>query len=173
MIFKELSVLLFTYNGLGFFRMTIREATINFVINIWLNVKCWTLNSSTVTGLQCTISKLMQLSKFRVHHSRLTSSHSQRSNFKYGRHPEEYVVLKIQVEFPHSLLRCGWLWVGDNLFLRFFYFCHNMIWRTQTKSSKNLCRFKTWIGFVWQILIKLATSSIRVFLQLRLWCLLW
>ena len=33
----------------------------------------------------------------------------------------EYIALKIQVNFSHSLLKCGWLWVGDNLCLLWNY----------------------------------------------------
>ena len=36
--------------------------------------------------------------------------------------------------------------------------------------KKNPCRFKTWMGFVGQILIKLGTSSIWGFLLLPVWC---
>ena len=32
-----------------------------------------------------------------------------------------WVVLKVQVKFPHSLLRCDWLWVGDRLCLLWDY----------------------------------------------------
>ena len=51
-----------------------------------------------------------------------------------------------------------------------FYLPKNIIWRTQTKYSKSSCRLITWMGFVWQILIKLETYLIRGFLQLPLWC---
>ena len=39
---------------------------------------------------------------------------------QYGRPPVEYMVLRVQVKFVHSLLRCGWLWVGHNLCLLMF-----------------------------------------------------
>ena len=51
-----------------------------------------------------------------------------------------------------------------------FYYVKNIIWRTQTKSSKRPCRFKTWMGFVRQILVKLETSFSWGFLRLPLWC---
>ena len=105
--------------------------------------------------------------------------------------------------FPHSLLKCGWLWAGDNLYLlwdyqfgfilrilpafavepqyQYCFFClfffifffiniKNIIWRTQTKSSKIPCMCTTWMGFVGQLMNKLETSFIRCFLQLPLWC---
>ena len=34
---------------------------------------------------------------------------------QYGRASVEYIVLRIQMKFAHSLLRWGWPWVGDNL----------------------------------------------------------
>ena len=37
----------------------------------------------------------------------------------------------------------------------------NIIWRTTATFSKNPCRFKTWMGFLWQISIKLEMSSIH------------
>ena len=46
----------------------------------------------------------------------------------------------------------------------FFIFVKSIIWITQTKSSKILCWFKIWMGFVRPILIKLWTSSIWGFL---------
>ena len=49
-----------------------------------------------------------------------------------------------------------------------FWCVKNIIWKTQPKSSKNSCRFKIWMGFVRQILIKMETFSIRGFLQLPL-----
>ena len=39
------------------------------------------------------------------------------------RSPVEYVALKVQLCFPQSLLGCGRLWVGDNLFLLWDYLC--------------------------------------------------
>ena len=73
----------------------------------------------------------------------------------------EYVLLKVQVEFAHNLLRCGWLWVwGQTLFtlgllifalslvdflpllwnpstnINIFIFVKCIIWRAHTKSSK-------------------------------------
>ena len=35
----------------------------------------------------------------------------------------EYIVLRVQVRFAHSLLRCGWLWVGVNLCILWDYSC--------------------------------------------------
>ena len=46
------------------------------------------------------------------------------------------------------------------------FFVQTIISRAHTKSSKNSCRFKTLMGFVAQILIKLGTSSIWGFLWL-------
>ena len=104
----------------------------------------------------------------------------------------EYIVLRVQVNFDHSLLRCGWLWVGDNLCLLwdylsmsalsleyllylpwgpstntdFFVQVKNVIWRTQTKSSNNSTLYKTLLGFVGQILIQMEIFFIWGFLQL-------
>ena len=47
-----------------------------------------------------------------------------------------------------------------------FIYAKNIIWRTQTNSSKIPCRFKTWMGFVGQILNKSKTPLIRGSLQL-------
>ena len=33
------------------------------------------------------------------------------------------MVLRVQVKFSHSLLKCGWLWVGHNLCLLWGYLC--------------------------------------------------
>ena len=43
----------------------------------------------------------------------------------------EYVVSRVQVNFHHSLLKCGWLWVANNL----LYTCYI------TFSSENYCSF--------------------------------
>ena len=42
---------------------------------------------------------------------------------QYRRPPVEYMVLRVKVKFAHSLLRCGWLWVGHNLCLLWDYLC--------------------------------------------------
>ena len=42
---------------------------------------------------------------------------------QYGRPPVGYMVLRVQVKFAHSLLKCGWLWVGHNLCLLWDYLC--------------------------------------------------
>ena len=97
----------------------------------------------------------------------------------------------VEVNFDHSLFRCCWLWVGDNLCLLWDHLCLlypqntsclccwaqvptliflfmskiSFEWHKQT-IKKIPCRFKTWMGFVEQILIKLKTSFIWGFLQL-------
>ena len=83
-------------------------------------------------------------------------------------------------EFVHSLFRRGWLWVGDNHYLLWDYLCFalwleyflSLPWGPSTSVDflfmskisfegqkqtlkKNSCRFKTWMGFVGQILMKL------------------
>ena len=55
---------------------------------------------------------------------------------------------------------------GPSTKIDFFICVKNIAWKTQTNSSKIPCRFKTWMGFVGQILIKLKASFIRGFLQL-------
>ena len=40
-----------------------------------------------------------------------------------GHIQNRYIVLRVQEKFAHSLLRCGWLWVGDNLCLLSNYLC--------------------------------------------------
>ena len=50
--------------------------------------------------------------------------------------------------------------VGPSIKIEFFY-AKNIIWMTQTKSFKNPCRFKNWMGFVGQILNKLEMLFIR------------
>ena len=42
---------------------------------------------------------------------------------QYGRPPVEYMVLWVQVRIAHSLLRCGWPWVGHSLCLLWDYPC--------------------------------------------------
>ena len=37
--------------------------------------------------------------------------------------PVEYMVLRVQVKFAHSLLKCSGLWVGHNLCLLWDYLC--------------------------------------------------
>ena len=49
-----------------------------------------------------------------------------------------------------------------------FIYAKNIVWRTQTNSSKIPCRFKTWMGFVAQILNKSKTPFIRGFFHLSL-----
>ena len=49
-----------------------------------------------------------------------------------------------------------------------------MFWRTESKSTKKSCRFKTWMEFVRQILMKLKTSSnegllLKVFSHSLMW----
>ena len=47
----------------------------------------------------------------------------------------------------------------------FFLFLSKVSFEGHTQNlQKNPCGFKTWMGFVWQIVIKLGTSSIWVFL---------
>ena len=56
---------------------------------------------------------------------------------------------------------------------RFFLFTSKISFEAHTckqNFEKNPRRFKTWMGFAGQILIKLETSVIRGFLQLPLWC---
>ena len=103
----------------------------------------------------------------------------------------EYIVLRVQVKFDHSLFRWGWLWVGDNICLlwdylcllcprilpvfdvrpkyqhRFFLFMSKISFEGHKQILQKIsCGFKTWMEFVRQIMIKLKTSSIRGFLQL-------
>ena len=43
--------------------------------------------------------------------------------------PVEYMVFRVQVKFVHSLLMCGWLWVGHNLcLLGITYVCFIPSW---------------------------------------------
>ena len=42
---------------------------------------------------------------------------------QYGRPPLEYIVPKVQVQFPHCLLRGGWLWVRHDVSLLWDYMC--------------------------------------------------
>ena len=53
--------------------------------------------------------------------------------------------------------------------IKLFYFCQKYRLKDTRKIFKNSCRFKTWMGFVGQILIKLGTSSIWGFLLLSVW----
>ena len=53
----------------------------------------------------------------------------------------------------------------------FFYSCQKYHLKDKRKIFKNIpCWYKTWMGVVTQILIKLETSSIWGFPQLSLWC---
>ena len=107
---------------------------------------------------------------------------------QYGRPPMEYMVLRVQVKFAHSLLRCGWLWMGlFTLGLRMFASSlvdflsrfavepqyRHQIFLVLSKVSfeghiQNLQKISCWLkilmGFVGPILIKLWTSSIWGFL---------
>ena len=56
--------------------------------------------------------------------------------------------------------------LGPSTNINFFIYVKNIIWRQKQILQKNPCRFKTWMGFLGQIFIKLKTSSIRGFLQL-------
>ena len=94
--------------------------------------------------------------------------------------PVKYAVRKVQVHFPHSLLRCCWLWGGgggggtiSDLCLLWDFLCllyfKNSIWRTWKKILlKNPWRFKSWMRVVGQMLINLEMSFIRGFLQFLL-----
>ena len=98
--------------------------------------------------------------------------------------PVEYIVFKIQVNLDHSLLRCDWLWVGHNLCLlldhlicciprivpvfaivlnykhRFvLIYVKNIIWRNLKSIGWS---FKTWMGFVPQIGIRLENYFISL-----------
>ena len=42
---------------------------------------------------------------------------------QYDRVPSGYGIVGVQVYFPHSLFRCGWLWMGDNLCLLLDILC--------------------------------------------------
>ena len=105
------------------------------------------------------------------------------------------MVLRVQLKFAHGLLRCGWLWVGQNLCLLWDYLCFALsildflssllspstdikIFLFLSKVSfewhiQNLqiisCWFKIWMRFVGPILIKLGTSSIWGFLYMPVW----
>ena len=96
--------------------------------------------------------------------------------------------------FPHSLLRCSWLWMGNNLYFgitysgfiprtlpvfavgpqhlhRYFYLCQKYHLNDTNIIFKQIqYRFKIWMGSVGQIFIELETSFIRGFRQLSLWC---
>ena len=107
---------------------------------------------------------------------------------RYGNLPVEYMVLRVQVKFAHSLLRCGWLWVGHNLFLLWDYSCfipsrlpvfavepqcrhQDFLFLSKVSFEghiqylrKKSCWFKIWMVFVGPILIKLRMSFIWNFL---------
>ena len=111
---------------------------------------------------------------------------------QYGRPPVEYSVLRVQVKFEHSLLRCGIgcecgttsvyfgityvsfilsrlpvFTVEPQYQLRDFSFLSKVSFEGHTQNLQNSsCWIKIWMGFVGQILIKLRTSSIWDFLLL-------
>ena len=62
---------------------------------------------------------------------------------------------------------------GPSTNVDFVYLCQKYHLNDTNKLFKNHCRFKTWMGLVGQILIKLKTSFIRGFLQLSFDVLLW
>ena len=100
-----------------------------------------------------------------------------------------------QLNCPHNLPSCGWLWLtshmgqplfemgltcvcvvpgdshfrkgGPNTNIKFFHYClkHYM------NDTINIIpyRYKTWMGFVWQISMKLESSSNRVFSSATPW----
>ena len=61
------------------------------------------------------------------------------------------------------------LW-GPQLQHRVFIYVKNIIWIQKQNHRKIPWRFKSWMGFVRQILINLETSAVLGFLQLSLWC---
>ena len=99
---------------------------------------------------------------------------------QYGRPPVKYMVLRVQVKFAHSLLRCGWPWVGHNLCLLWDYFCFihsrlpffgvepqhrhqdflslsKVLFEGHIHNLRNIsCWFKIRMGFVGPILINLG-----------------
>ena len=104
------------------------------------------------------------------------------------------MVLRVQVKFAHSLLKCGWLWVGHNLCLLWDYLCllypsrlpvfavepqyllQDFLFLSKVSFEGHIqnlqkisCWFKIWMEFVGPKLIKLWTSSISGFLRLPLW----
>ena len=107
----------------------------------------------------------------------------------HNTYPLAYMVLRVQVKFAHSLLKCGWLWVGHNLcllwdnlcllipsrlpvfavepqyLLQYFLFLSKVSFELHIQNLQNIsCWFKIWMGLVGPILIKLWTSSIWGFL---------
>ena len=108
----------------------------------------------------------------------------------------EYIALRVRVNFYHSLLRCDWLWVRDNLCLLWDYLCLLHPWATSclcheaavstsifyscqkchlediTKIVKNSMLVLNLNGVVGKTLIKLETSFTWDFLQLPFWYLL-
>ena len=92
------------------------------------------------------------------------------------------------MKFEHSLLRCGWLWIGTtSVYLgvthvcfipsrrpvfavkpqyqkRYFLFLLKVSFEGHTQNlQNNSCWFKIWMVFVGQILIKSGTSSVWYF----------
>ena len=75
------------------------------------------------------------------------------------------------VTYVYFILRIfpGFFAVWSQCQHRFLLFMSKNHWKdTSNFFVKNPCRFKTWIGFIGQILIKLEMSLIRGFLQLPL-----
>ena len=95
------------------------------------------------------------------------------------------MVLRVQVKFAHSLLKCGWLWVGHNLcllwvtyvcfvpsrlpvfavepqyLLQDFLFLSKVSFEGHIQNLQKIsCWFKFWMRFVGPILIKLWMSCI-------------
>ena len=63
----------------------------------------------------------------------------------------------------YTFCHCRWVQVPDSIFL----FMPKISFEGHKQTLQKIpCRFKTWMGFVGQILIKLKTSLIRGFLQL-------
>ena len=52
----------------------------------------------------------------------------------------------------------------------FLYWCQKIAFEGHEQNRKNICRLKTLMGFVGQILIELEPSFIQSFLQSPLWC---
>ena len=106
----------------------------------------------------------------------------------------ECIVLRVQVNFPYSLLKCDWLWMGGTTFVYFgityvcfdpiilpvlamgpstniyyfFYLCQKCHLKDKNKIFEKF--HVGLMGFVEQLLIKLEMSSIWGFLQLSLCC---
>ena len=107
------------------------------------------------------------------------------------RSPSAFCEMGVQQNFPPNLLSCGWMWLASSMgrylfawgltcvclvlggFLSLkrgartntiFHYFPSIIWRIQQKRT-DLCRFKTWMEFARQMLMKLEMSSIQVFLK--------